>query len=247
MYFLFILLLLISPDVWASTSVFQQGASSYTGGKAASINSLSQNEHQTDLLYVRAGTEYMAVLDFDVSGAAIPSDATIDSATLTVTAYSTDDTGTINVGRITDPSSTGSLTEAGVETDTFNHYSTWRYKNEDTTTRWQTGGSNLNITDVLGSTVDSWSPSLLFTGTHDFTVTSAVSTVISSGGTHVSLYLRGGASSNMRIRGNYYATTSDRPKLTINWTGGSGGGGGSPSTINNIVNQARINGSWLSK
>lgn len=221
----------VSASALATTVTFQEGVSSYAGTQDATIWTISTNEHITDNTKIREGQGATYILCFDISGAAIGSSSTVNSASVQLYLDEQNCTAeTVEARIIEDPDGTDPIVSNSSSADVFNQYSTWRYKNETGSVKWDAGGAGSDFTDVddnasAGSVVVSACAGM---AAKTISITSAVQTLVSGSKSHVCMWFKNqDGDGNVNVRSKRAATSSERPLLTIDYTAGGGGGGGS--------------------
>lgn len=207
--------------VFNTDVVFQEGTDSYTGSQFCYFYDFDPTLHATNLVYLRYGAYNLFL--FDVSS--IPATAVVSAATISINIYEEYNSGTVNVaaGSIADPSDSGGWTDYGSSTGgEYNTKSNYRYKIDDAVNlRWETGGTNLNITDVVNAAEDTIS--VTTTGWKSWSIPIMVQDWIDGDLNNTGLWIREVDASNARGYGKYAATASDRPKLSISYTVPAGG------------------------
>ncbi len=220
----FILLILFLPCFTAesTTVTFQEGVSSYAGTQDATINTANTNEHTTDVLNTRPDAGRYYIICWDISSAAIPSTATINSATGQWYMDEQNCTSeTVEAHQIEDPNNSNPIVSNSAEADIFNLYSTYRFKNETGSVKWEAAGGDASFADVddnasAGSVASGACPGSV---AKTITFTSIVSNVVSNSKSNVCLWLGiNDGSGNVKIKSKRTVTSSERPLLTIDYT-----------------------------
>ena len=172
------------------------------------------------------GQELRTFLLIDLDAAGLPADATIDSAELDLTVYSTAGTSTVDttIARLT-------RTDWVEAEATYNSYSTGNL--------WSTPGGDFTAVDSF--TVDTM-PAFPATWTIDGLETLVQDALDNRSGL-LSLLLKktleSGGTRLVRIRDSEYATVDDRPKLTITYTEAAAAASGVAPSID-IVQTDRL-------
>lgn len=217
-----ITLLLLIPNVsYAVTVTFQEGVSSYAGTKDAEILSFSTNEHLTNATSIRSLTAngFAYILYFDIS--TIPITATVTSATVQLYVSEQNCTAeTAGVRAIQNPDNSGAFAANTASADVFNQYATWRYKNETGTVKWSTSGGSSNFTDVYGAT-DEDTQSISACAAYaakTWTITNMVQGWVTNPSSNSGMTFNLASTGNVSVRNRFYATSAERPLLTVTYT-----------------------------
>lgn len=235
------MLFVLSSNAFALTATFQEGVSSYAGTKDAEILSFSTNEHITNSTSIRslATDGFAYILYFDIS--TIPTNATVTSATVQLYVSEQNCTAeTAGVRAIQNPDSSGAFAANTASGDVFNQYATWRYKNETGTVKWSTGGGSSNFTDVYGaSDEDTQSISACAAyAAKTWTVTNMVQGWVTTPASNSGMTFNLASTGNVAVRNRFYATSGERPLLTVNYTVPA-------SSHESILNNATIRNSTI--
>lgn len=222
-----LLIFLLLPNLaFATTATFQDGVSSYTGTRDAGMYSFSDNENvtSTSTYNYRSVTDgYFYILYFDISS--ISTSATVTSATVQIdTQEQNCATPIAGVKEIQNPDASGAFTSAASAGDVFNTWATYHYKKHESTTKWSTGGSNVNFSDVLGNANESTvtlsaCPSYSMVS---FTVTNMVQDWVTTPTHNAGMVFNLTSSGSVRVHGKFYTTAANRPLLTVNYTTAGG-------------------------
>jgi hypothetical protein len=191
----------------ATEVTFQLGTNEYTGSEACTIGTFDKNANQLDPLQLRLGDGgRFIILYFNISS--IPSNATINSASLSLNVYEEYNSTPTNVacGYIKDPDKTGGW-------DDTTDKATYNKKKSTSDVKWE--AASTDIYDVLSSAVNTIDIST--TGWKSFDIKTVVQSWVSGTYPNAGLWVKEVNTSNARIRSNQYATASDRPKLVVTY------------------------------
>lgn len=226
--------LLFAQNAFATTVTFQVGVSSYTGEKDALLINFSTNEH-IEQVNQKLTASYYSHLYFDLSGASIPSNATVTSATLTIWINSTNNAGgNVRASYLTDPNSLGGgtvFTWCGSACDTFNSHSTYaQKKHEATQIHWN--NASANVTGVMTTISTSSTLAQNYTGTLAFDVTTICGTWVATPASNLGFVMtNGSADPNANYDSYLGGTSGHRPLLSITYTLPSAGGAAGATAI----------------
>lgn len=210
---------------WATVVTFQEGVSGYAGTHDASINTGNTNEHKTVNTRTRTDAGENYVVCWDISGAAIPSSASVNSCSAQFYMSEQNCTSeTVEAHIIEDPDGTDPIVSNSAEDDVFNQYTTYRFKNESGSVKWEAAGS-AGFADVddnasAGSVASGACPGSV---SKSISITSACQTLISGSKNYVCLWLGiNDGAGNVLIKSKRTASSSERPLLTIDYTAAAG-------------------------
>lgn len=225
----------VSASALATTVTFQEGVSSYAGTQDATIVSGSNNEHITDITNTRPDAGRTYIICWDISGASIPSSATVNTATAQFYMSEQNCTSeTVEMVVIEDPDGSDPIVSNASEADVFNQYSTYRFKNESGSVEWEVAGAagfaDVDDNAAAGTVSSDACPGSV---SKTITITSAIQTLVSGSKSHACFFLDvQDGSGNVQIKSKRTATSSERPLLTIDYTASGGGGGSQVITVN---------------
>lgn len=213
---LFLILVMAAPS-WATTTVFQSGT--YGNVYAVKISPYSTNQHSTEDAYMNFTADEPMLIESNTSS--IPTSATVSSATLSIKLYEAGcATGgeTVELKVIENPDNSGLFPEAGSSGDFYNQDATWADKDFGVTEWSSAEGTGFGDVDD-NTAVDTASvPQCLSFQFYDFDVTTEVSDWIANPSHNSGWYLDCTDACSIAVRGSYYTTIADRPKLTVVYT-----------------------------
>lgn len=218
------LFLLLSENAFATTVTFQQGTDSYAGAKDVRIYSGTTNQ-STTAASIRISEETQALFYFDISS--IPSTATVNTATLTMylKEVSNCTTEVVGVRKIEDPDATGAFDANTVAADAFNDYATWAYKDHGATQDWDSVNSN-DVSDVDDNAdEDTATASACPAGYSAYTwdIPVMVQDWVTNPSSNAGYMAVCTTACGVEVETRFASTTSERPKLVVDYTDAGGG------------------------
>jgi len=221
-FFLFFLV----GSAGATVATFQQGTASYTGAKNIWLSVSSPNQSKNDssgYLVLKTGDDNpFDLFYFDISS--IPTTATVNSATLTV--YVADQAcvaETLQVQAIENPDNSGAFAMQAAAGDVSNQYADYLYKDDTTNIDWSSAESN-NFTDVDDAAPESnvAVAACAAYAAKSMSVTTMVTGWVANPNSNGGMALSCTNACSLKIKSLFYATTGERPLLTVDYTEAAG-------------------------
>jgi hypothetical protein len=226
--FFLIFLFLSAGSAGATTVTFQQGVSSYTGSHAGKMSSTNTNEIDTAAAcnpgdgYIGINSGYETLLYFDVSS--IPSTATINSATIYLYLDESNCTSeTLNFKKVKDPNASGIPNFPATENCFFNTNADWLYKDDNVNLKWDTSGTN--FTDVNNDVTEGSISQAACPGyaQRSTTITNMVAYWVANPTKNAGFIVGCVDSCNVIMKSPFNSTSSNRPRLVVDYTAAGGG------------------------